>query len=264
MAHRQYYYLVVSLYRSFGAPGNDSPLLHVRSPRCKFPQFRQSAQIDSHAHNTPIIWYRWSWCTSVRSFYSRSYDPHIRRNKWVLNTTTTPLFFLLAQLLIAVVLFVVTSAVGFIKVPLKPDPRKCKGLMPMVLINVIGLRRVPVPSMVASKCAEMILVFPQLEQLLSQICGRIVLPNCARTRPPTDGLLLRPLSSQFTTIRQDIRRLRSGERRILRRCLPRWILQLQNQRQGPFLPRNLLRYSFEHNNGCSRSRHQKESRGGQW
>lgn len=91
------------------------------------------------------MWCRWSWCTPVCSFCPRACDPHIhiRRNKWVLNTTTTPLFFLLAQLLMAVVLFVITNAVGFFKVPLKPDARKCKGLMPMVLINVVGLRRVP-------------------------------------------------------------------------------------------------------------------------
>jgi len=75
---------------------------------------------------------------------------HIRRNKWVLNTTTTPLFFLLAQLLIAVVLFIFTNAVGLFKVPLKPDARKCKGLLPMALINVIGLRRVPVPLLLIS------------------------------------------------------------------------------------------------------------------
>jgi GDP-fucose transporter C1 len=75
---------------------------------------------------------------------------HIRRNKWVLNTTTTPLFFLLAQLLIAVILFVITISVGFFKVPLKPDARKCKGLLPMALVNVIGLRRVPVPLLLTS------------------------------------------------------------------------------------------------------------------
>lgn len=71
-----------------------------------------------------------------------------------------------------------------------------------------------------SKCAEMVLVCLQLEQLLPQICGRIVLPNCARTRPPTDCLLLRLLPSQFTTVRQDIRRVRDSHRRILRGSFP--------------------------------------------
>jgi hypothetical protein len=80
------------------------------------------------------------------------------RNKWVLNTTTTPLFFLFAQLLIAVVLFVFANAVGFFKIPLKPDIKKCKGLLPMVLINVVGLRRVLVPFFGYFECAEMILV----------------------------------------------------------------------------------------------------------
>lgn len=142
MARRQYNYLEMSSYRSLGTLGSDSALLHVRCPCCKSYWSQRSAQIEPYAHNMLIVWYRWSWCTSVYSFCSGLCDPHILRNKWVLNSTTTPLFFLFAQLLIAVVLFVIANAVGIFKVPLKPDTRKCKGLMPMVLINVVGLRRV--------------------------------------------------------------------------------------------------------------------------
>ncbi len=42
MARRQYDHFVVSLYRSLGAPGSNSTLLHVRSPCSKLPQSRQS------------------------------------------------------------------------------------------------------------------------------------------------------------------------------------------------------------------------------
>lgn len=46
MARRQYDHLVMSLYRSLGASGSDSTLLHVRSPRCKLPQSQQSPKLN--------------------------------------------------------------------------------------------------------------------------------------------------------------------------------------------------------------------------
>ncbi|KAI0357883.1 hypothetical protein OH77DRAFT_1398296 [Trametes cingulata] len=61
------------------------------------------------------------------------------RNKWVLSTTDTPLFFLLAQLLIAVVLFLFAHMAGLLQLPLQLDLQVCKGLIPMVGLNVIGL-----------------------------------------------------------------------------------------------------------------------------
>lgn len=66
----------------------------------------------------------------------------IYRNKWVLNSTDVPLFFLCTQLAIAVVLFLVAHALGVIQVPLQFDPEVLKGLVPMVGLNVIGLRYV--------------------------------------------------------------------------------------------------------------------------
>jgi GDP-fucose transporter C1 len=63
-------------------------------------------------------------------------------NKWVLLKTTTPLFFLLAQLLIAVVTFALTATLGLFKLSLKLDWAICKGLWPMIVVNVIGLRSV--------------------------------------------------------------------------------------------------------------------------
>ncbi|KAI0633999.1 hypothetical protein C8Q77DRAFT_1056572, partial [Trametes polyzona] len=60
-------------------------------------------------------------------------------NKWVLSTTDTPLFFLLAQLVIAVVLFLIAHMAGLLQLPLKLDLQVCKGLIPMVGLNVIGL-----------------------------------------------------------------------------------------------------------------------------
>ncbi|KAI0365005.1 hypothetical protein BV20DRAFT_973705 [Pilatotrama ljubarskyi] len=63
----------------------------------------------------------------------------VMANKWVLSTTDTPLFFLLAQLLIAVVLFLLAHMVGLLQLPLKLDWQVCKGLIPMVGLNVVGL-----------------------------------------------------------------------------------------------------------------------------
>ncbi|KAI0824535.1 hypothetical protein BC628DRAFT_1378187 [Trametes gibbosa] len=63
----------------------------------------------------------------------------VMANKWVLNTTDTPLFFLLAQLVIAVVLFLFAHMFGMLQLPLELDMQVCKGLIPMVGLNVIGL-----------------------------------------------------------------------------------------------------------------------------
>jgi len=63
----------------------------------------------------------------------------VMANKWVLNTTEAPLFFLLFQLLVAILLFLGAHAVGSIQIPLVLDPEVCKGLIPMVALNVIGL-----------------------------------------------------------------------------------------------------------------------------
>jgi GDP-fucose transporter C1 len=61
-------------------------------------------------------------------------------NKWVLIKTTTPLFFLLAQLLIAVLMFVITNSLGLFKISLKLNWDVCTGLWPMIALNVVGLR----------------------------------------------------------------------------------------------------------------------------
>ncbi|TBU41405.1 hypothetical protein BD309DRAFT_965359 [Dichomitus squalens] len=63
----------------------------------------------------------------------------VMANKWVLNTTDTPLFFLLAQLIIAVILFLIAHTLGFLQLPLQLDIQVCKGLIPMVGLSVIGL-----------------------------------------------------------------------------------------------------------------------------
>ncbi|OSX58250.1 hypothetical protein POSPLADRAFT_1049484 [Postia placenta MAD-698-R-SB12] len=61
------------------------------------------------------------------------------RNKWVLNNTEVPLFFLDAQLFIAVILFLFAHMVGLLQLPLRLDLQVCKGLIPMVGLNVVGL-----------------------------------------------------------------------------------------------------------------------------
>ena len=65
------------------------------------------------------------------------------RNKWVLLTTSTPLFFLWTQLVIAVILFVISDSIGILPTPLTLDVNICKGVAPNVAFNVVGLRSVP-------------------------------------------------------------------------------------------------------------------------
>ncbi|KAF8892882.1 hypothetical protein BD779DRAFT_1765551 [Infundibulicybe gibba] len=60
-------------------------------------------------------------------------------NKWVLNATSTPLFFLLVQLVIAVVLFGISDFARLLPDRLTLDLEICKGLTLMVILNVVGL-----------------------------------------------------------------------------------------------------------------------------
>ncbi|KXN88432.1 GDP-fucose transporter 1 [Leucoagaricus sp. SymC.cos] len=60
-------------------------------------------------------------------------------NKWVLNATDAPLFFLWTQLMIAVVLFLVSDLLRLLPDRLSFDIAVCKGLVAMVSLNVIGL-----------------------------------------------------------------------------------------------------------------------------
>ena len=60
----------------------------------------------------------------------------------MLNKTDTPLFFLWMQLAIAVVLFVISDVLRMLPDRLTFDLKICKGLVPMVGLNVVGLRLV--------------------------------------------------------------------------------------------------------------------------
>ncbi|KAF9453324.1 hypothetical protein P691DRAFT_755588 [Macrolepiota fuliginosa MF-IS2] len=60
-------------------------------------------------------------------------------NKWVLNATEAPLFFLWTQLTIAAVLFVVCDTLRLLPDRLSFDFGVCKGLVAMVGLNVVGL-----------------------------------------------------------------------------------------------------------------------------
>ncbi|KAI0080443.1 hypothetical protein K474DRAFT_1657867 [Panus rudis PR-1116 ss-1] len=60
-------------------------------------------------------------------------------NKWVLNETDVPLFFLCCQLFVAVILFLIAHMAGLVQLPIKLDLEVCKGLIPMVGLNVVGL-----------------------------------------------------------------------------------------------------------------------------
>jgi len=63
----------------------------------------------------------------------------VMANKWVLQETSAPLFFLFTQLVIAVWLFLAAHAARFLVLPLRIDAALMKGLFPMVGLNVVGL-----------------------------------------------------------------------------------------------------------------------------
>ncbi|SCV69157.1 BQ2448_2177 [Microbotryum intermedium] len=59
-------------------------------------------------------------------------------NKWVLNAVQIPLFFLFCQLLIAVLLLHLCALFGAMKLP-RMESHVCKGLVPLIACNVLGL-----------------------------------------------------------------------------------------------------------------------------
>ncbi|KAJ6590951.1 hypothetical protein DFH09DRAFT_1138175 [Mycena vulgaris] len=77
--------------------------------------------------------------TGVVSFYLVAALAMVMANKWVLNTTPAPLFFLMAQLLIAVILFIVADTMRILPDRLTFDVKVCKSLIPMVGLSVLGL-----------------------------------------------------------------------------------------------------------------------------
>jgi len=62
------------------------------------------------------------------------------RNKWVLNTTETPLFFLWSQLAIAALLFLACDALRVLPDRVTFDFKIIKDMIPVVGLNVLGLR----------------------------------------------------------------------------------------------------------------------------
>ncbi|KIK68307.1 hypothetical protein GYMLUDRAFT_35692 [Collybiopsis luxurians FD-317 M1] len=77
--------------------------------------------------------------TGVVVFYLVAALSMVMANKWVLNATEAPLFFLFTQLIIAVVLFVISDTMKLLPDKLTFDTNVCKGLVPMVGLNVVGL-----------------------------------------------------------------------------------------------------------------------------
>ena len=68
---------------------------------------------------------------------------YMRRNKWVLNTTDTPLFFLLSQLIIAVVLFLVWEYfLETEQVAARPSSSRLRATDPMIPLALFGSRDV--------------------------------------------------------------------------------------------------------------------------
>ncbi|KAF7366742.1 TPT domain-containing protein [Mycena sanguinolenta] len=63
----------------------------------------------------------------------------VMANKWVLNETKTPLFFLMTQMFIAVILFLTADTLRMLPEKLSLEMRVCRGLVPMVGLSVLGL-----------------------------------------------------------------------------------------------------------------------------
>lgn len=108
----------------------------------------------------------------------------VMANKWVLNTTKVPLFFLDCQMIIAVILFLGAHMVGFVKLPLELDLQVCKGLIPMVGLNVIGLRYVPLYNLLFDptqlhrhcKCSFSNYTLANVDASFYQVARGMVLP----------------------------------------------------------------------------------------
>ncbi|KAJ6558005.1 hypothetical protein B0H19DRAFT_1149432 [Mycena capillaripes] len=77
--------------------------------------------------------------TAVVVFYLVAALSMVVANKWVLNITSAPLFFLLIQLIIAVVLFGISDVLRLLPIRLTLHLKICKGLVSMVVLNVLGL-----------------------------------------------------------------------------------------------------------------------------
>ncbi|KAI0249782.1 hypothetical protein BJV78DRAFT_1224825 [Lactifluus subvellereus] len=74
------------------------------------------------------------------SFYLVAALAMIMVNKWVLNVTSAPLFFLLSQLIIAVILFCLCHTLKIITLPMmRLDPHVVKGLAPTIIFNILSL-----------------------------------------------------------------------------------------------------------------------------
>ncbi|KAF8153028.1 hypothetical protein B0H34DRAFT_800288 [Crassisporium funariophilum] len=91
------------------------------------------------ASNAPAKPASKSLVMGVVVFYLVAALAMVMANKWVLNTTTTPLFFLWTQLAIAVGLFMISDAMRVLPDRLTFDMQTCMGLIPMVGLNVFGL-----------------------------------------------------------------------------------------------------------------------------
>ncbi|KAJ7666004.1 hypothetical protein DFH06DRAFT_1323159 [Mycena polygramma] len=76
---------------------------------------------------------------AVVLFYIVAALAMVMANKWVLNVTSAPLFFLLIQLIIAVLLFGITDVLRLLPTRLTFDLKICKGLVSITALNVVGL-----------------------------------------------------------------------------------------------------------------------------
>jgi len=77
--------------------------------------------------------------TGVVLFYLCAALAMVMANKWVLNETPAPLFFLTTQLFIAVCLFLIADTLRMLPDRLTFDVKVCRGLVPMVGLSVLGL-----------------------------------------------------------------------------------------------------------------------------
>ncbi|RDB17238.1 GDP-fucose transporter 1 [Hypsizygus marmoreus] len=119
---------------------SESPISRHRLSTSRPPSLRnnhfKSSAMPHHATKPPASR---GLVTGVVVFYLFAALSMVMANKWVLNTTSAPLFFLWTQLMIAVLLFGISDATRVLPDRLTLDINICKGLIPMVGLNVVGL-----------------------------------------------------------------------------------------------------------------------------
>jgi hypothetical protein len=118
-----------------GLLGRDCVFLHCGCYRGKWNRTLSEIRLGTYSEG-----FLDDSCVSSATIPPPNVPNRQNRNKWVLNTTDTPVFFLFCQILVAILMFLVAHVVGILRLPRMVDLALLKGLAPMITINVLGLK----------------------------------------------------------------------------------------------------------------------------